>query len=204
MAVACAALFVSLGGTSVAAISYARNAGAVDGRSAVKASSTLKHAAGKLVATAKSGPNKGRIPSKFLASGSTRPDAFGSYGPVTDNATGSPTALASIAGVGDLSASCADQSNKPGVEDPITRLMFNNTSGTAINFARQVGGNNAEVIAQLPGTVQTFQIPGANTFTLHAQRGLTNLLVEGVVRQDGANTADAKCLVYGVAFRVTS
>lgn len=203
MGVACAALFVSLGGTSVAAISYARNAGAVDGRSAVKASASRKHAAGKLVATAKKGPSKGRIKSKFLALPS-RTKAFGSYVPVTDNATGSPTALGSVEGVGDLSASCADQSPKVGVEDPVTRLSFNNTSGTAINFARRIGGDRAEVIAQLPGTVETFSIPGANSFTLHAQRGLTNLLVEGVVRQDGAGTADAKCLVYGVTFRVAS
>ena len=203
MIVASAALFVSLGGTSVAAISYARNAGAVDGRSAVGAASSLKHASGKLVATASKGAEKGKIPSRFL-SRPGRPESFGSYVPVTDNATGSPTSLASIEGIGDLSASCADQSNKPGVEDPVTRLTFNNTSGTALNFARQIGGGEATVIPQLAGTVETFNIPGANTFTLHAQNGPlnVNMLVEGVVRQDGANTADAKCLVYGVTFRV--
>ena len=40
MVVASIALFVSLGGTSVAAVSYARNAGKVDGYDAVKASSS--------------------------------------------------------------------------------------------------------------------------------------------------------------------
>jgi hypothetical protein len=203
MTVASIALFVSLGGTSIAAIDYARNAGAVDGRSAVRSKASLKRAAGKLVATKRSGPNRGKIPARFLAL-PAQPASFGSYVPVTDNATGSPSPLGGVPEVGQFSASCADQSNRPGVEDPVTRLSFNNTSGTAINFMRQIGSGDAQVIAQLPGTVETFNIPGANRFTLHAQRGLTNLLVEGVVRQDGAGTPDAKCLVYGVTFRVSS
>ena len=66
MVVAGLALFVSLGGTSVAAVSYVTNAGAVDGKSAVSASSTLDHAAGRLVATSSSGPDKGRMPGKFV------------------------------------------------------------------------------------------------------------------------------------------
>ena len=199
MIVACIALFVALGGTSVAAITYARNAGAVDGHSAVGAKSSLKHARGKLVAA---GPD-GKIRARFLERPG-RPITFGSYVPVTDNATGSPTTIATVDDIGTLTATCADQSNQAGVEDPITRLTFNNTSGTAINFARQIGGGNATVIPQLAGTVESFNIPGANTFTLHAQNGPKNinLLVEGVVRQDGPRTADAKCLVYGVRFRV--
>jgi hypothetical protein len=201
MAVACTALFVSLGGTSIAAVNFARNAGAVDGKSAVNSRASLNRAAGKLVATASLGPNKGRIPSRFLQLPS-QPTSFGSYVPVTDNQTGSPVDIGGAPEIGQFSASCADQSNRAGVEDPISRLTFNNTSGVAINYARQIGGAGAEVIAQQPGTVQSFNIPGANTFRLHAQRGLTNLLIEGVVRQDGAGTADAKCLVYGVVTRV--
>ena len=50
MVVASIALFVSLGGTSVAAVSYARNAGKVDGYDAVRASSSTNKAAGNLVA----------------------------------------------------------------------------------------------------------------------------------------------------------
>src|SRR5215204_2501948 len=67
MVVASIALFVSLGGTSVAAVSYARNAGKVDGYDAVKASSSTSKAAGNLVAANKSGPDKGRIPGRHLA-----------------------------------------------------------------------------------------------------------------------------------------
>ena len=49
------ALVIATTGSAVAAVSFARNAGAVDGRSAVSASSTLSHAAGRLAATARSG-----------------------------------------------------------------------------------------------------------------------------------------------------
>ena len=71
MVVASIALFVSLGGTSVAAVSYARNAGQVDGYDAVKASSSTNKAAGNLVAANKSGPDKGR---NLLVNGVVRQD----------------------------------------------------------------------------------------------------------------------------------
>src|SRR3954452_11773043 len=67
MVVAGIALFVSLGGTSIAAVSYVSNAGAVDGKSAVFSGATLSQAAGKLVATNRSGADKGRLPGKFVA-----------------------------------------------------------------------------------------------------------------------------------------
>ena len=51
LVVAGIALFVSLGGTSMAAMSYADRAGSVDGKSAVYAGSSLSKAAGKLVTT---------------------------------------------------------------------------------------------------------------------------------------------------------
>ena len=62
MVVAGIALFVSLGGTSMAAVSYATRAGSVDGKSAVFAGASLSQAAGKLVATNRSGTDKGRLP----------------------------------------------------------------------------------------------------------------------------------------------
>ena len=64
MAVASIALFVSLGGTSVAAVSYARNAGKVDGRDAVKSTATKSKAAGKLIATIASGRRQGQDPER--------------------------------------------------------------------------------------------------------------------------------------------
>ena len=61
------ALFVSLGGTSMAAVSYATRAGSVDGKSAVYSGASLSQSAGKLVATERSGADKGRLPGRFVA-----------------------------------------------------------------------------------------------------------------------------------------
>ena len=44
-----------------------RSAGSVDGKSAVYSGATLSQAAGKLVATNRSGADKGRLPGKFVA-----------------------------------------------------------------------------------------------------------------------------------------
>ena len=66
MVVAIMALLVALSGTAVAAVNFASNAGAVDGKSAVASSASLNSAAGKLVATQRSGAGKGRLAAKFL------------------------------------------------------------------------------------------------------------------------------------------
>ena len=196
MAVACTALFVALGGTSVAAVNYARNAGAVDGRSAVRAGTTTAKAAGKLVATNAGGAKKGKIPGRFL-DGVAKATTFGSAVEVVDNQTGVPATLGTAPGIGTLTATCADQSNRPGVEDPITTITLNNSSGTTINVAKRVGGGNAEVVPQAPNTVQTITVGGSNTFELHAQNRGVNMVIDGVIRQDGRGTATASCLFYG-------
>jgi hypothetical protein len=49
------ALVMATTGTAIAAVDFARNAGAVDGKSAVSAGSSLSNARGKLVATARGG-----------------------------------------------------------------------------------------------------------------------------------------------------
>ena len=201
MVVASIALFIALGGTSVAAVTYARNAGAVDGKSAVASSATLSSAAGKLVATASKGPNKGRIPSKFIT-GVPRATTFGASVAVTDNQVGSPANLGGLEGTGTLTASCADQNKNAGVEDPITTVTFNNTSGTTINIAKRIGGGGATVVAQPAATVQTIDIGGSNTFELHVQNANVDLVVNGVVRQDGRGTAEAACLFYGTLLQV--
>ena len=196
MAVACTALFVALGGTGIAAVNYARNAGAVDGKSAVAASSSTTRAAGKLVATNSRGPAKGRIPAKFLT-GVARASTFGASTEVVDNATGAPASLGTAPGIGTLTATCADQANQPGNEDPVTTITLTNSSGTTINVAKRVGGGNAAVVAQAPSTVQTITVSGSNTFELHAQNRNVNLLIDGVIRQDGRGTTAASCLFYG-------
>src|SRR3954471_1176075 len=106
------ALVMATTGSAVAAVSFARNAGAVDGRSAVGASSSVKHATGRLVATATGGSHKGQIPVKFLANvpAST---TFAQYVPVVDNAGGASQVL-NTNSLGTLSATCSDQDNRSG------------------------------------------------------------------------------------------
>ena len=203
MAVACIALFVSLGGTSVAAVNYARNAGKVDGKDAVKASSSTAKAAGKLVAANKSGPDRGRIPGKHLA-GVPHTQTFGRAFEVADNAPGAPQLIGDGGSVGHLTATCNDQSPRPGVEDPITELNFVNTSGDFINVAKRVGVRDDAGVSAVPnGTVAQLVIGGSNTFAYHVEYRGRNLLVDGVVRQDGRGGAVATCLVWGTVQEIT-
>ena len=197
MVVASIALFVSLGGTSVAAVNYARNAGKVDGKDAVKASASTAKAAGKLVAANKSGPDKGRIPGKHLA-GVPHTHTFGRAFEVADNAPGAPLVIGDGGSLGQLTATCNDQAPRPAVEDPITELNFVNTSGDFINVAKRVGVRDDAGITPLAnGTVAQLVIAGSNTFAYHLEYRGRNLLVNGVVRQDGRGGAAANCLVWG-------
>jgi hypothetical protein len=203
MVVASLALFVSLGGTSVAAVSYARNAGKVDGKDAVKASSSVNKAAGKLVATNKSGPDKGRIPGKHLA-GVPHTQTFGRAFDVSDNAPGAPQLIGDGGSVGQLTATCNDQAPRAGAEDPITELNFVNTSGDFINVAKRVGVRDDGSVTAVPnGTVAQLVIGGSNTFAYHVEYRGRNLLVNGVVRQDGRGSAAATCLVWGTVMEIT-
>ena len=201
MLVACVALFVALGGTSYAAVSYATNAGKVDGKDAVYSGTSLSKAAGDVVATNRSGSDKGKIPAKFLA-GVPTTQAFGRAFDVADNATGAQEVFGGATGVGSFSANCSDQNARAGVEDPITALNFTNQSGETINLTQR-RGTDAAVIQPLPnGTVATLTIGGSNTFEYQIQKGTTNLLINGTVRQDGRAQAAASCLVYGTILRV--
>lgn len=199
------ALFVALGGTAIAAVSFATNAGAVDGKSAVASGATLSQSAGKLVATQRTGAGKGRIAAKYLdVPKSTASSTFGRAFDVADNATGAPVGIGSVPGIGAITASCIDQNQTAGREDPATTVVFSNTSGSAVNVARTIGGDNPEVVAQLPNTVTQFTIGGSNAFQLHIERAGVNYFVSGVVRQDGRNTAGASCLIYGFALSIAS
>ncbi|HEX6388722.1 MAG TPA: hypothetical protein VFZ89_04740 [Solirubrobacteraceae bacterium] len=205
MGVALVALFVALAGTAFAAVNYATNAGAVDGKSAVAHGASRAVAAGRLVATQRSGDAKGTIAARYLdlrgyARGGT--STFGKAFDVVDNATGALTPIGTIPGVGSLTAQCLDQSNRAGVEDPATTVTFSNGSGDAVNLARTVG-NDGPVLASLAnGTVHTFTIGGSNTFELHLERKGVNYLATGAVRQDGRNTPTASCLIYGFSITV--
>jgi hypothetical protein len=201
MAVALIALFVALGGTSVAAVSFARNAGAVDGKSAVYSGATLSQAGGKLVATNRSGSDRGKIPGKFLA-GVGRAGVFGQALEVADNQTVAATELDSITGFGTLTASCSDQAPAAGVEDPRSVVTFANRSGGVVNFARRVGNGEGTVGALPNGVGDAFAIAGSNTFRYHLNKpDGSNVLVDGVVRQDGRGGSAAICVVYGIVTR---
>jgi len=186
------ALFISLGGTSIAAVSFARNAGAVDGKSATGAKASLKRAAGKLVAA----DDGGRIPGKFVQ-GVSHATAFGSYVQVADNATGASSELAGYGKVGTLSATCTDENGTAGVLDPRTDLTFTNTSGEVINFSSRVGVGGQTIMALQPATTESLAIRGSNTFTVEVNLRDIDVRFDGTVRQDGKGTGDAKCLVYG-------
>jgi hypothetical protein len=203
MVVALIALVLSTSGSAIAAVSYASRAGSVDGYSAVGAGSSLRHAAGNLVATARGGGTAGQIPAKFLAGvvqGTGQP--FVQSVQVSDNANLAPVPLVSVPGVGTLSAGCDDEARNPGRENPLTVLAFTNQSGAFVSFERTLGQGQPVVTAIDNNAVASASIPGSTTFSYNLQSGLTNLQINGVVRQDGAGTADGRCVVYGSALRV--
>ena len=180
-----------------AAVQFARNAGAVDGISAVSASSSNNRAKGNLVATARGGSNVGQIPNKFLADVGELTN-FAAPFAVEDNASGANVQL-TVSTLGRLEASCQDASAQPGVENPRTVLTFTNTSGGAMNFARTLGSGDPQVALLQNGTVNSFTIGGSNTFTYHLQQNATHVIIQGAVREDRPDPANGACLVWGTA-----
>jgi hypothetical protein len=201
MVVAGVALFVSLGGTSMAAINYAERAGSVDGKSAVYAGASLSQAAGKLVATNRSGADKGRLPGKFIA-GVPKSTVFSNIFEVADNAPGAPQTISTLSGLGTLTATCNDQSTKAGIEDPISTIAFNNASGEIVNVARRVGNGDGALSVAANQTSTSVAIGGSNTFMFHIERRSQNAIIQGGVRQDGRGTPAATCVVFGVVEQV--
>src|SRR4051794_20265685 len=184
MVVAMVALVMSLSGSAVAAIDFARNSGAVDGLSAVKATSSVGHAAGNLVATNKSGTYKGQIPGKFLAQ-TVSSSTFGAYPAVVDNANGAAIPLNSSS-FGTLSASCNDQNRITGNTDPSVTITF--AAGPALNLARTTGAD-APVLKVLPaGAADSFTINAANTFRIQLELNKVDVVYEGQIRSDGRTT----------------
>lgn len=205
MAVALAALVMATTGSAVAAVTYARNAGAVDGRSAVANGASAQRAAGRLVATQRRGADRGRLHTRYLdldgyARGTTA--NFGRSLGVVDNQALAPIGIGAVPGIGSVTASCIDENPVAGRLNPATTIAVANTSGDAVNLSRRVGSGPFEIGAMLNGTQTTFTIRGSNAFELHLERKGTNYVVHGVVRQDGRGTAGAACLIYGYALVV--
>jgi hypothetical protein len=198
LVVSIVAVVLASAGTSIAAVNFATNAGAVDGKSAVSGSATNAKAAGKLVAAGKSG----RIPIKFLdLKGIMRGTkaTFAQGLEVTDNATGAAVTVGGAPGVGVVGATCVDQNNRAGIEDPQVTITFTNSSGQTVNFSREIGNQPPSVSTIAAATQESFTINNANPFRLYAQVGTAHYVLDGVVRQDGKDTAAGLCAVYGYA-----
>jgi hypothetical protein len=192
------ALVFAMTGSAAAVVSFARNAGAVDGKSATTTGASNNFAAGKLVATRASGTLKGTLPSKFLDPNTVpREFVFGRNAEVIDNGSELPFTIATIPGFGTVTATCGDENNTTGNENPKTTITFGNSSGDTIEFARETGTGSVALANLANNQTSAFTITASNTFTLNIQKRGTNLLVFGVVRQNGQGTAAASCINYG-------
>jgi len=207
MVVALVALTVALSGTAVVA-DYARNAGQVDGRSAVSASASLRSAAGNVVATASGGNNKGRIPDRYLANvmrGAST--SVTRYLRVTDNQPGPVVPLAIIPGIGRLDAQCRDQDLTAGVESTQTMVTFTGTDPVGVNVSRLLGrdlsaGRDGVVFTAMPNQPVAIMSFADSLFQLILQAKDKTVFISGAARSDANRTAAAACLIWGVGFRV--
>lgn len=209
MVVALIALFVASGGTAVAVVGYARNAGAVDGKSAVSAGSTLKRASGRLVATASAGPGKGRIPGRFVGDvmrGGTA--SLTRYLRVVDNTEGPVVPLAIIPKIGRIDAQCRDQDPTPGIESTQTVISLTAADAGGVNVSRLLGrdiesARNAVVFTALKDQPVEILSFADNLFQLVLQARDRTVFINGASRSDANRTANAACLIFGIALRVT-
>jgi hypothetical protein len=200
MVVALIALVMATTGTAVAAVSYAENAGKVDGKDAVFAGNPRSVVAGKLVTTNRRGASAGKFSTLYLpdfVGGKGRADTFATSVGVNDNATGTAQAVVSVPGFGTVTITCDDQAGAAGNEDPRTQVGFANSSGDIVNYARTLGTGAVDVRAVANGTTTTLTINGSNTYELNLQRFNRSLVVHGVAREDGRGTANGTCLNYG-------
>jgi hypothetical protein len=207
MVVAIIALIVALSGTAVAAVNVARNAGAVVDKRAVSASSSLRRAAGGLVATASAGPGKGRIPGRFLSDVMRGGSAsLSTYIRAEDNAPGKVVPLALIPGIGRLDAQCRDQDPTPGIKSTQTLVTFTASDPGGVNVSRLLGsdiGSSREgvvftALKDQPAPVLQF---ADSLFQLTLQAHARTVFISGAARPDLNRTAAAACLIFGVAFR---
>ena len=215
MTVAVIALVMSMTGGAIAAVNFAKNAGKVDGFSAVKAKKAGKNkGAGKLIATYTGGDNKGKFPLRAVAGAASENDvqnladeaAVGKNGartiPVTDNATTAAETLIDL-GLGALQVSCTDQAAATGNENASTRISVTNSSGVPANLTRTVGSGDPTITTLQSGTVNTFTVGQQNTFAIQLQ-GSENrtVVVNGAAVQTGPGTPDSSCVVWATAFLV--
>jgi hypothetical protein len=208
MVVAVIALIVALSGTAIAAVTFAQNAGAVDGKSAVGARASLRGAAGKLVATASAGAGKGRIPARFLQGtmrGGTA--SLSKYLRATDNQSGRPTALLIVPGIGRMDAECDDVDPTPGTSTTRTSINFRASVRQGVNVSRLLGRDIAaaqrpDVFTAPRGQVVPIIASADGLFEVVMEAEGRSVLVIGAARTDNAPGPNAACLIWGTAFRI--
>ncbi|MDX6689312.1 MAG: hypothetical protein QOG15_769 [Solirubrobacteraceae bacterium] len=210
MVIALIALAVALSGTAVAAVAvdFARNAGAVDHKSAVPANSSTSHAAGKLVATAKHGSGKGRLPGRFVNDVMRGSSVnLTRYLRVVDNQPGPVVPMAIIGGIGRLDAQCRDQDPTVGVESTQTLITFTASNPGGVNVSRLLGrdidrAQDGVVFSALPSQPVPVINFADSLFQLILQARNKTVLVMGSSRSDSNKSANAACLIWGVSLRV--
>jgi len=208
MVVALIALVVALSGTAVAAITYAQNAGAVDGKSAVSSDVGLSAAKGKLVATAASGTSRGRIPGRFVSDvmrgGAT---SITKYLRAVDNQPGPMVAIATIDGIGKFEAQCRDQDPAPNVKSTQTVISFTASQPGGVNVSRLTGrdienSRDGIIFTALPTQAVPVISIADTMFQLIMQSGSKTVFVSGSARSDANHTPNAACLIWGIGLRV--
>ena len=208
MVVAVIALIVALSGTAIAAVDFAQNAGAVDGRSAVGANASLRDAAGKLVATASGGEGKGQIPARFVDGvmrGGTM--SLSKYLHTVDNQAGRPTPLLIVPGIGRFDARCDDADPTAGTQSTRTSIAFTGSADAGVNVSRLLGrdigsGQRPDVFSSPKGQPVTLLGSADGLFELVMEAEGRSVLVAGAARTDNGPGPKAACLIWGTAFRV--
>ena len=205
MVVALIALAVALSGTAIAAVDFASNAGAVDGKSAVSSTASLALARGKLVATANVGSARGRIPGRFVSDvmrgGSASISKF--MRPV-DNQPGPVVAIATIDGIGRFEAQCRDQDPAANVKSTQTIITFTASEPGGVNVSRLLGrdienARDGVVFTALPTQAVPVISLADTMFQLILQAGTKTVFLSGSARSLANHTPDAACLIWGIA-----
>jgi hypothetical protein len=208
MVVAVIALIVALSGTAIAAVDFARNAGAVDGKSAVGAKSSLRSAAGKLVATSTGGNGKGQIPARFLDGvmrGGTM--TLSKYLRTTDNQAGRATPLLIIPGIGRFDAQCDDVDPAVGTQTTRTSINFTASVNQGVNVSRLLGrdigtATRPTVFTAAKGQLVSILASADGLFEVIMESKGRSVLITGASRTDNGPGPQASCLIWGTAFRV--
>jgi hypothetical protein len=208
MVVAVVALIVALSGTAIAAVDFAQNAGAVDGKSAVGAKASLHDAAGKLVATQTGGNGKGQIPARFVDGvmrGGTM--TLSKYLHTADNQAGRPTPLLIIPGIGRFDAQCDDVDPTPGTQTTRTSINFTASVKNGVNVSRllgrDVGAGQRPAVFTAPQAQPVSILASADgLFEVIMEAKGRSVLVTGASRTDNGPGPNAACLIWGTAFRV--